>query len=145
MGSCGPPQSPEAAPVAAVIFDLDGAIRGSALARCSSFCRRRRHLPPATTLAHHSRHLLSATIPSHPPPCHTPLSSTGTIIDTESLVLEVVRSVIESHGKTLTAEAAEAALGMRPAEAWAKVAAELGIPRTGQQLYEESEPLLRDR
>ena len=61
----------------------------------------------------------------------------GTIIDTESLVLEVVRCVIESHGKTLTAEAATQALGMRPAEAWQAVASTLGIRATGQELYEQ--------
>lgn len=68
---------------------------------------------------------------SAPPPLQ------GTIIDTESLVLEVVRCVIESHGKTLTAEAATQALGMRPAEAWEAVARTLGIPASGQQLYEQ--------
>lgn len=61
------------------------------------------------------------------------------------MVLEVVRCVVESHGKQLTAEAATAALGMRPSEAWAAVAKELGIERTGAELYEQSEPLLRDR
>lgn len=60
-------------------------------------------------------------------------------------MLEVVRCVIESHGKQLTAEAATAALGMRPAEAWEAVARQLGIERSGAELYEQSEPLLRDR
>ena len=74
-----------------------------------------------------------------------PTPSPGTVLDTETLVLEVVRCVAESHGKTLTAAAAEAALGMRPLDAWAAVASELGIDATPQQLFDASEPLLRDR
>jgi hypothetical protein len=67
------------------------------------------------------------------------------VLDTETLVLEVVRSVVESHGKTLTSDTAATALGMRPLDAWAAVADTLQIQRSAQQLYEQSEPLLRDR
>lgn len=69
----------------------------------------------------------------------------GTVLDTETLVLEVVRCVAESHGAVLTAEAAELALGMRPLDAWAAVAEALGIERSAQELFDQSEPLLRDR
>lgn len=53
-----------------------------------------------------------------------------------------MRCVIESHGKTLTAEAATQALGMRPAEAWDAVAKTLGISATGQELYEQVHSLV---
>lgn len=43
----------------------------------------------------------------------------GTVLDTETLVLEVVKVVVESHGKSLTTAAATQALGMRPLDAWA--------------------------
>lgn len=58
---------------------------------------------------------------------------------------QVVRCVAESHGAVLTAEAAELALGMRPLDAWAAVAEALGIERSAQELFDQSEPLLRDR
>ena len=99
--------------------------------RCRHCC-----LPP---LVPRLRYVYAA---HHPRP-HTP--GAGTVIDTETLVLEVVRSVVESHGKSLTADTAARALGMRPLDAWAAVADTLQIQRTAQQLYEQSEPLLRDR
>jgi hypothetical protein len=48
-----------------------------------------------------------------------PAPRAGTVLDTESLVLDVVKVIVQQHGKTLTAEAAAQALGMRPLDAWA--------------------------
>lgn len=67
------------------------------------------------------------------------------MLDTESLVMEVAKAVCERHGAQLTAEAARASLGKRPLEAWATVAAMLGIQRSAQELFDESEPLLVER
>ncbi|GAB4824069.1 hypothetical protein N2152v2_011115 [Parachlorella kessleri] len=69
----------------------------------------------------------------------------GTVLDTESLVLEVAKTVCERHGKQLTPEAARASLGRTPLDAWQTVADMLGIECTAQQLFEESEPLLVKR
>lgn len=70
----------------------------------------------------------------------------GTVLDTETLVLEVVHHVVQSHGKVLSPEAATLALGMRPIEAWQAVASTLNITgQSPQDLYEQSEPLLQDR
>lgn len=67
----------------------------------------------------------------------------GTVIDTETLVLEVARTIVERHGKQLTKEAAVKAVGMRPLEAWQAVAEELGMDGiSAEQLFHESEPLL---
>ncbi|KAI3438503.1 hypothetical protein D9Q98_000931 [Chlorella vulgaris] len=70
----------------------------------------------------------------------------GTVLDTETLVLEVVHHVVQSHGKVLSPEAATLALGMRPIEAWQAVASTLNITgQSPQDLYEQAEPLLQDR
>jgi riboflavin kinase len=73
------------------------------------------------------------------------LCMTGTVLDTETLVLEVVKVVVESHGGQLTAQAATQALGMRPIDAWSAVARTLNLKPSAQELFEQSEPLLQDR
>ncbi|KAG2426248.1 hypothetical protein HXX76_013006 [Chlamydomonas incerta] len=69
----------------------------------------------------------------------------GLILDTESLCVEVARSVVERYGKELTLEAQRAALGKRPLECWASVAEILGLPVPAEQLLAETEPLLAAR
>lgn len=69
----------------------------------------------------------------------------GTCIDTETLVNGVASQVVARYGKSLTTEVMQAALGQRPAEAWAIVAKQLEIPRTAEELFAETEPLLDDR
>lgn len=66
-------------------------------------------------------------------------------MDTESLVMEVAKTVVERQGKLLTAEVARASMGKRPLEAWQTVAEMLDINRTAQELFDESEPLLVER
>lgn len=88
----------------------------------------------------------------------------------ETLVLEVVTTIVERYSKKLTPEALQASLGAhrahscpsrlivpggnavlqassgrRPLEAWQAVADLLGIDRSAQQLFDESEPLLEHR
>lgn len=69
----------------------------------------------------------------------------GTLLDTESFVIEAVKDVVESHGKTLTPEAVQASSGRRPLEAWQAVKDILDIDCTAQQLFAESEPVLTER
>ena len=69
----------------------------------------------------------------------------GTLIQTETLVLAIARDVVNSHGKELTEEAIAASLGRRPLDAWQVVADLLGIDKTSQELFDQSEPLLTDR
>lgn len=70
----------------------------------------------------------------------------GTVLDTESLVCEVSRSVLAAHGAELTPEAVKAGIGKRPIEAWQAVVDQLQLTSvTAQQLYDESEPLLTAR
>ena len=69
----------------------------------------------------------------------------GTLIQTESLVIDAATTIVESYGKTLTNEAITASLGKRPLEAWASVQTLLGIPATPQELFDASEPLLTQR
>lgn len=52
-----------------------------------------------------SRLLPSARLPACQPASHPPGASSwlaGTVLDTESLVLEVARAVVERHGRQLT-------------------------------------------
>ena len=63
----------------------------------------------------------------------------------ESFVTEVVKVVVEAHGKTLTQEALQASSGRRPLEAWQAVKDLLGIDCSAQQLFDESEPVLSER
>lgn len=90
--------------------------------------------------------LRQATRPTAPAP-RVPPARAGTVLDTESLVLEVAKAVVARHGKMLTQQAAVKAVGLRPLEAWQAVREELGLPEqvTAQALFEESEPLLRER
>ena len=67
-------------------------------------------------------------------------------INAESLVLEVARGVLAQHGRALTPEALAAAAGRRPLEAWQATVDALGLTEvTAQQLYDESEALLKER
>jgi len=62
----------------------------------------------------------------------------------ESLVLDVARSVLASHGKDLTAEVQRVAIGRTPIDAWQATIDALGMQGvTAQQLFNESEPLLK--
>uniref|UniRef100_A0A061QWQ1 riboflavin kinase n=1 Tax=Tetraselmis sp. GSL018 TaxID=582737 RepID=A0A061QWQ1_9CHLO len=69
----------------------------------------------------------------------------GTLIDTETLVNGVASQVVSKYGKSLPHSVQQAALGKRPLEAWKIVADQLEIPKTAEELFEESEPLLVDR
>lgn len=67
----------------------------------------------------------------------------GTVLDTESLVVEVGSKVLAKYGKALTVEALHAGTGKRPVEAWQAVVDVLGLDVPAEQLYKESEPLLQ--
>lgn len=70
----------------------------------------------------------------------------GTLIQTETLVLDVASKVVESHGKVLTDTAIHASLGKRPLDAWATVIDMVGISNaTAQELFDASEPMLTER
>ncbi|KAK9824264.1 hypothetical protein WJX72_009063 [[Myrmecia] bisecta] len=70
----------------------------------------------------------------------------GTLLDTESLVLEVAKAVVEQHGYTLTPDAQRAGLGRTPIDAWNAVVENLQMKGvTPEQLFAESEPLLAAR
>lgn len=70
----------------------------------------------------------------------------GTLLDTESLVLEVARAVLARHGAALTPGALAASAGRRPLEAWQATLDALGLTGvTAQQLFDESEALLKER
>ncbi len=70
----------------------------------------------------------------------------GTLLDTESLVLEVARAVLARHGAALTPAALAASAGRRPLEAWQATLDALGLGGvTAQQLFDESEALLKER
>ncbi|KAK9917563.1 hypothetical protein WJX75_005816 [Coccomyxa subellipsoidea] len=70
----------------------------------------------------------------------------GTLLDTETLVLEVARSVLEKHGQKLTAEVQKAATGRKPLDAWQATIDQLHMQDiTAQQLFDESEPFLKTR
>ena len=64
----------------------------------------------------------------------------------ESLVVDVVKQVLARHGYELTKEAHAASIGKKAIDSWQTTIDILGIQGvTAQQLYEESEPLLRTR
>lgn len=67
----------------------------------------------------------------------------GLLLDSESVVIEVAEDVCRRYGKELTSEAINASMGKRPAEAWQATADILGIPRTGEELFVESEEVLQ--
>ena len=65
---------------------------------------------------------------------------------TESLVLGVARSVLESHGSKLTPEAQRAAIGRKPLDAWQATIDAVGLQGvTAEQLFNESEPMLKSQ
>lgn len=69
----------------------------------------------------------------------------GTLLDTESLVVEVSNKLLAKYGKTLTMEAQRAGFGKRPLEAWQAVIEVLGLEAvaSAQELYSQSEPVLQ--
>ena len=69
----------------------------------------------------------------------------GTLIQTETLILDIARHVVAQHGKELTEEAIAASLGRSPIDAWATVARLLDIDAPPQSLLDAAEPLLRER
>lgn len=70
----------------------------------------------------------------------------GTLLDTESLIVETASSIVARHGKKLTAQAQAASLGKTPLEAWQATIDTLDIKGvSAEQLVAESEPLLIER
>ena len=64
----------------------------------------------------------------------------------ESLVVETAKGVLAKHGKQLTLEAQVASTGKKALESWQATIDTLGVTDvTAQQLYDESQPLLRER
>jgi hypothetical protein len=53
--------------------------------------------------------------------------------------------ILERFGKQLTKEVAVAAIGTRPVESWAIVQEALQLPATPEELFQLSEPQLRER
>jgi HAD superfamily hydrolase (TIGR01509 family) len=71
----------------------------------------------------------------------------GTLLSTETLVVDVARRVLESYGKELTQEALVASIGKTPLEAWQSTMEVVGLAEqscTAAKLYEESEAILED-
>ena len=61
-------------------------------------------------------------------------------------MLEVARTVLARHRSVLTPAALAASAGRRPLEAWQATVDALGLTdATAQQLYDESEALLKER
>jgi HAD superfamily hydrolase (TIGR01509 family) len=70
----------------------------------------------------------------------------GTLLCTETLVIDVARKVLEKFGKELTNEVIEVSLGKRPLDAWASVIDVLEMENvTAQELFDASEPELTAR
>lgn len=69
----------------------------------------------------------------------------GTVLDTESLICQVAKEIVERHGGELTEEVVRASTGLRPLESWQVVAQKTGLPVSAEQLLAESEELLCDR
>eukprot|EP00884_Botryococcus_braunii_P005675 jgi/Botrbrau1/15108/Bobra.0303s0001.1 len=70
----------------------------------------------------------------------------GTLLDSETAVLEVSKEVLEKHGSQLTQEVREAASGRRPLEAWQAAIDILGLHNvTAQELFDESEVFLKEK
>lgn len=70
----------------------------------------------------------------------------GLITETETLVIEIAKKIVESHGSELTAAAIRSSIGRRPLDAWKNVAAECNIHGvTPEQLLDQSEALLEPR
>ena len=61
-------------------------------------------------------------------------------------MLGVARTVLESHGSKLTPEAQRTAIGRKPLDAWQATIDAVGlIGVTAEQLFNESEPLLKSQ
>jgi HAD superfamily hydrolase (TIGR01509 family) len=84
-------------------------------------------------------------MPAPPPVRLVILDLDGTLIQSETLVLDVAREVVRSHGRELTDAAVAASTGRRPLEAWQAVVDLLGIPASAEALFAQSEPLLTHR
>jgi HAD superfamily hydrolase (TIGR01509 family) len=69
----------------------------------------------------------------------------GTLIQTETLILDIARQIVAQHGRELTEEAIEASLGRSPIDAWTTVARILCIDAPPQSLLDEAEPMLMGR
>ncbi|CAG9466493.1 unnamed protein product [Pedinophyceae sp. YPF-701] len=76
---------------------------------------------------------------------HVVFDFDGLVLDTEGLIMGVAKEVCEGHGRPLRRSVSSKALGMRPVEAWQTVADSLGIEATGEQLFTESEALLKNK
>lgn len=113
--------------VKGVIFDLDGTLLDTGNAPM---------LTPGSIFANSFR----AYLPCFYTPCLLTIQHTA-----ESFVIEAVKDVVESHGKSLTPEAIQASTGRRPLEAWQAVKDVLDIGCSAQQLFDESEPVLTER
>ncbi len=87
-----------------------------------------------------SQHLLSSGSSAQP----TGMATDPSCTFAESLCIDVAQQVLAVYGKQLTKEAQRAALGRRPLDCWCDVAKLLGLEGvvTGQQLFDQSEPLL---
>ena len=61
-------------------------------------------------------------------------------------MVEVAKTIVDRHGSQLTMEAQLASTGRKPLDAWQAVIDTLHLEGcTAQDLYNESEPLLRER
>lgn len=71
----------------------------------------------------------------------------GTLLDTERLVMSAAATALAARcpGAALTPAAAAAALGRRPADAWAAVVAALGLDVDPAALHADSEKILREQ
>ncbi|BDA50444.1 Pseudouridine-5'-phosphatase at N-terminal half [Coccomyxa sp. Obi] len=70
----------------------------------------------------------------------------GTLLDTESMVLDVTRSVLQKYGHKITAEVQKSAIGRKPLDAWQATIDQLHMQNvTAQQLFDESENYLKSR
>lgn len=69
----------------------------------------------------------------------------GTLIDTETIVLDVSRSILDKYDKVLTKDVIAASVGRRPIDAWQRVIDMLDIPATAEELFNETESILTER
>ena len=69
----------------------------------------------------------------------------GTLIDTETIVLDVSQSVLDKYDKILTKDVIAASVGRRPLDAWQRVIDMLDIPATAGELFNETESILTER
>lgn len=69
----------------------------------------------------------------------------GTLIDTETIVLDVSQSVLKKYDKVLTKDVIAASVGKRPLDAWQQVIDMIYIPATAEELFNETESILTER